>query len=253
MAACAACLRMRGVNSNRSRSRFNSISVSASWSGPRGLTGSLVSSWVISADLPVKGRIRNSALRCRSARPGHSCSSCSVSTRLTTFLTRWSGRFCKVTSDRTPNAPSPTRAAWNRSACWSRLHSATVPSGRTSRIARTSPCSAVMPLPVPWVPVAMAPARVCLLMSGRLGISCPIPASKAPSAESLVPARTVAVVASASWLTRPCKRSIERSVPSVGTRAVKLWPEPTGRIGRVARGNSAASSASLAGAARAEG
>ena len=192
-------------------------------------------------------------MRCFSASAGHWRSMSSVSTSDTIFFTRSSGRFCKVTSLTTPKAPSETRAAWNSSGRNSRLHSATSPLGRTSRIAVTSPWMAFTPLPVPCVPVASAPARVCLLISGRLGISCPIPASNGPSADNLVPALTVAVIAVASWLTSPLNRSSESNVPSVGTSSVKLCPDPTGRIGVFAPGKSAASSASLAGAARAAG
>nr|WP_219730929.1 hypothetical protein [Novosphingobium sp. NBM11] len=109
---CAATrLRTPGVNSNTSRSSFNCISTSVSRSGPRGRTGSVETSCVISAALPVKGRIRNSALRWRVASAGHWPSSSSVSTIRTSLRTRVSGWLRRVTSVSTPNAPRPTRAA----------------------------------------------------------------------------------------------------------------------------------------------
>jgi hypothetical protein len=77
--------------------------------------------------------------------------------------------------------------------------------------------------------VARAPARACLLMSGRLAMARPLAARAGPSAPSRVPAATMASSPSQAMI--PDIASSETSVPSVGARAVNEWPAPTGRIG----------------------
>ena len=70
-------------------------------------------------------------------------------------------------------------------------------------------------------------------------------------ADAWVPLRRAPPVAAAcsvagSWPIRPLSRDSETMLPSVGTRALNEWPEPTARTPPPARGNHAASSSSLA-------
>lgn len=126
-----------------------------------------------------------------------------------------------------------------------------LPEGVTSRRPVTSPCMAGILIPVPWVAVPRAPPSDCLLMSGRLARARPFSARSGPKAPRRVPARTMA--SSPSQPTIPDIESSETSVPSVGARAVKEWPEPTGRIGAWATFSAVASSPSSLGARRAAG
>ena len=129
-----------------------------------------------------------------------------------------------------PSAPRPTRPA-SKSAT-----SSSVPPGRacttdpsavtTSRPATWADREAQRP-PVPWVPVAIAPATVCRSMSPMLCSARPRPCRRSLSTCNGVPASTVTVIASRSTVRMPTSRSGRSSRPSATAMPVKEWPEPT--------------------------
>lgn len=82
--------------------------------------------------------------------------------------------------------------------------------------------------PVPCVPVEVAPAIVCSMMSPMLVRESPSRASAVLRRLSGVPASTVTVIALRSMSRMPVSRSGRISTPSVAAAAVKEWPVPTG-------------------------
>ncbi len=73
------------------------------------------------------------------------------------------------------------------------------------------------PRPVPWVPVLVAPAMDCTLMSPRFSIASPRSASAPPSAYRRVPACTRATRVASSMAMMPCSLSSDTMTPSLAT------------------------------------
>lgn len=121
----------------------------------------------------------------------------------------------------TPSAPSPTRATAKTSGFSRSEQRRTVPSAVTSSRARICAAMDAESRPVPWVPVEVAPATVCSMMSPMLVSDRPSRARAALSRLSGVPASTVTVIASRSIPRMPVSRSGRTSTPSVAAAAVK--------------------------------
>ena len=117
----------------------------------------------------------------------------------------------------------------NTSGSTSAEHSSVDPSAST----RVSPLTAAaMPwrrVPVPWVPVAIAPLIVCRSMSPRFGRASPSACSAGLSTCSGVPASTRTRRRSRSIPSTPLSRSTCSSSPSVATSGVNEWPDPATR------------------------
>lgn len=94
----------------------------------------------------------------------------------------------------------------------------------TSSSPATWVASPPKPAPVPWVPVAMAPATVWASMSPRFSMARPCWASSADSSRSRVPARTV--TSRPAIESRPVSRSGRSSTPSVSAAPVNECPDP---------------------------
>ena len=120
---------------------------------------------------------------------------------------RKAGTTATVTSVTMPSAPSPSRAACEELGLAASA-STRRPSRRRARGAApgSRPARPCRRSPVPWVPVAIAPASLCRSMSPRLGRAQPKAASSALSTCSGVPARTVASPRVASIEVTPSAR-----------------------------------------------
>ncbi len=107
-------------------------------------------------------------------------------------------------------------------------------------------CVARLPnaMPVPCVPVLVAPAIDCTLMSPRFSIASPRCASAAPSAYRRVPACTRAMFVRVSTSMTPCSLSSDTMTPSLATSGLNEWPAPTMRTGVPSRAASASNCAS---------
>lgn len=128
----------------------------------------------------------------------------------------------------TPSAPSPIRATAKISGFSVSEQVSTVPSAVTISRARICADMDAESRPVPWVPVEVAPATVCSMMSPMLVSESPSRASAVLSRFSGVPASTVTVIAARSMSRMPVSRSGRISSPSVAAVAVNEWPVPTG-------------------------
>lgn len=135
-------------------------------------------------------------------------------------VSRKTGSTAKVIALITPSAPSPIRAAAKTSGFSSGEQRRTVPSAVTSSSARICADIDAESRPVPWVPVEVAPATVCSMMSPMLVSDSPSRASAALSRFSGVPASTVTVIAVRSMSRMPVSRSGRMSTPSVAAVAV---------------------------------
>lgn len=80
---------------------------------------------------------------------------------------------------------------------------------------------------MPWVPVEVAPRRVCSAMSPLWCSDRPSRSSARLRSFSAVPARAVTVIASRSTSTTPRMPSGRSSVCSGAAIAVNEWPVPT--------------------------
>ena len=131
-----------------------------------------------------------------------------------------SGSTWKVRVVRMPSAPSPTRATSRTSGFSSADACSTSPVPVTSSMpASWADRPAAVP-PVPWVPVEVAPARVCSAMSPMLCSDRPSRSSARLRSFSGVPARAVTVIASRSTSTTPRIPSGRSSVCSGAAIAV---------------------------------
>ena len=141
-------------------------------------------------------------------------------------VSKKAGSVLKVTAVTIPSAPRPTRAASNRSGCGSSAEQVTtLPSASTSSSAAI--CAAMLPLalPVPCVPVCVAPATVCTWMSPMLVSDRPRACRAAFSVDSGQPASTVISPAAASMdrtAVSPAGLSITPSVLAAGVKECPL-------------------------------
>ncbi|CAM5421188.1 hypothetical protein SBADM41S_05603 [Streptomyces badius] len=113
-------------------------------------------------------------------------------------VSRKIGSTARVTAVITPRAPIPTRAAAKTSGFSSAEQTMTVPSAVTSSNARIWADMEAESRPVPCVPVEVAPAIVCSMMSPMFVSDSPSRASAVLSRLSGVPASTVTVIAARS-------------------------------------------------------
>ncbi|MGY3679172.1 hypothetical protein ACVWXU_002795 [Streptomyces sp. TE33382] len=143
-------------------------------------------------------------------------------------VSRKTGSTAKVIAVITPRAPSPSRAAANTSGFSSAEHRSTVPLAVTSSRPRICADMDAESRPVPWVPVEVAPATVCSMMSPMFVSDRPSRARAALSRLSGVPASTVTVIAVRSTSRIPVSSSGRISTPSVAAAAVNECPVPTG-------------------------
>ena len=142
---------------------------------------------------------------------------------------RKAGTHCSSTSVTTPSAPSPTRAAAKTSGSSSAEQASTDPSASTSVSPLTAAAMPWSRVPVPWVPVAIAPLIVCRSMSPRFGRARPSAWSAGLSTCSGVPASTRTRRRSRSTPMTPLSPPRRSSMPSVATSGVKECPEPATR------------------------
>jgi hypothetical protein len=126
-----------------------------------------------------------------------------------------------VTSVTTPSAPTLTRAARNTSGADDEEHLITSPVPVTISSASTKVDRHPNDAPVPWVPVASAPATVCPSMSPRLGRASPCVASTAFNADSRIPAGTATCRVAASTDTGEDSESSSTRTPEVAAADVK--------------------------------
>ncbi|CAM5706371.1 hypothetical protein SANTM175S_05275 [Streptomyces antimycoticus] len=142
-------------------------------------------------------------------------------------VSRNSGSTAKVIALTTPSEPSPIRAAAKISGFSVAEQRSTEPSAVTSSRPLIWAAIEALSRPVPWVPVAVAPATVCSMMSPILASDSPWAVSVSLSCRSGVPAATVTVPASRSSPRTPTMRPGRISSPSVAAAVVKECPEPT--------------------------
>ena len=155
------------------------------------------------------------------------------------------------TCDTTPSAPSETRAARIASPSRSRSNSRTMPPAVTIRRPTAWLEMLCTVRPVPWVPVAIAPAIAWRSMSPMVVIAQPAARSGSPSSKMREPAHTVASPAAASTATTPARFSSDTRVPPEASQSgTKEWPLPATRTvspRRELSATAAASSSSLRG------
>src|SRR6266516_2725839 len=134
----------------------------------------------------------------------------------------------------TPSVPSDTCAALNTSGSRSGEHSRISPDAVTS--VKPSTCVDKVPncVPVPCVPVLIAPDILCTSMSPRFSWASPCSKSMFPRFLSTVPPSTVTLPCSASMDSMPCISSSDSSTSSDCIIGVNEWPEPATRMWRPA-------------------
>ena len=150
----------------------------------------------------------------------------------------------------TPSAPTDTRAARSSSPP---LIVRSLPSASTSSIASTWPEMIGWRVPVPCVPVEIAPASDWASMSPRFDIARPRACSSRESACSRIPRSTRTSPLAASASSTRASASSEMSVPSVTAPALNEWPAPTTRTGPGPSTMACASSARVRGIAKRAG
>src|SRR6266566_6038992 len=135
----------------------------------------------------------------------------------------------------TPSVPSDTCAALNTSGSRSVEHSRISPAAVTS--VKPSTCVDNVPnrVPVPCVPVLIAPEILCTSMSPRFSCASPCSKSISPRFLSTVPPRIVTVPRSVSLDPMPCISSSDISISLDCAMGVNEWPEPATRMCRPAR------------------
>jgi hypothetical protein len=196
------------------------------------------------------GNVKNSKwslpVTSSSRRSSTVCSGCAASTPSSTNA----GTARSVTAVTTPSAPTLTRAARHASGSSRSVTSTIDPSASTSSTA----CSPADRLgsrpPVPWVPVAVAPAIDCTSMSPRFSNANPSCHRNALSASSVIPPSTFTSPDAVSTSSTRSIRPSDSRVPSVRTAGLKECPAPatrTVRPARAARPTASETSAGLAG------